>query len=201
VAGIYTCSSPHSRIRHNVVHDVARRDYGGWGIYPDQGSQDLLIQKNLVYRCQDGALFVHHCRNITAENNIFAFSGQALLERYGVGGFELTARRNLFYFHEGRAIGSSGIANSGTDVCVFDSNLYYNDSGQPVMFGDKTFAEWQAAGQDKNSLVADPLFADPNHGDFKLHSGSPATTIGFEPWESDLEAVGPRPLSASSNED
>ena len=74
VAGIYTCSTPGSRIRYNRVHDVSRRDYGGWGIYPDQGSHDLLIQKNLVYRCQDGALFAHHNRNITAENNIFAFN-------------------------------------------------------------------------------------------------------------------------------
>ena len=60
-----------------LVHDVARRDYGGWGIYPDEGSHDLLIRKNLVYRCQDGALFAHHNRNITAENNIFALNRSA----------------------------------------------------------------------------------------------------------------------------
>ena len=38
LAGIYTCSTPKSRIAFNVVHDVTRRDYGGWGIYPDEGS-------------------------------------------------------------------------------------------------------------------------------------------------------------------
>ena len=190
VAGIYTCSTPGSRIRYNRVHDVSRRDYGGWGIYPDQGSHDLLIQNNLVYRCQDGALFAHHNRNITAENNIFAFNRATQIERYGIGGFELTCRRNLIYYQEGTAIGASGIENSGTNVCVFDRNLYWNAPGQPVLFGDKSFAEWQAAGQDKNSLVADPLFVDPAQGDFRLRPGSPAAKIGFEPW--DLSIVGPR---------
>ena len=119
LAGIYTCSTPGSRIRYNVVHDVSRRDYGGWGIYPDQGSHDLLIQKNLVYRCQDGALFAHHNRNITAENNIFAFNRAAQIERYGIGGFELTCRRNLVYYQEGKAVGDYGSGHCGRDVCAF----------------------------------------------------------------------------------
>lgn len=196
VAGIYTCSTPDSRIRYNRVHDVRRRDYGGWGIYPDEGSHNLLIQNNLVYRCQDGALFAHHNRNITAENNIFAFSGTAQIERYGIGGFELTCRRNIIYYHEGLAIGSSGIENSKTNVCLFERNLYWNASGQPVLFADKTFAQWQATGQDRGALVADPLFVDPPHGDFALRPGSPAAQIGFEPWDTTL--VGPRPVPAKS---
>ena len=48
VAGIYTCSTPDSRIAYNVVHDVTRRDYGGWGIYPDQGSHELLIRSTVI---------------------------------------------------------------------------------------------------------------------------------------------------------
>ncbi|MDB6135406.1 MAG: putative pectin lyase [Verrucomicrobiales bacterium] len=193
VAGIYTCSTPATRIRYNRVHDVSRRDYGGWGIYPDEGSHDLLIQNNLVHRCQDGALFAHHNRNITAENNIFAFNGTAQIERYGTGGFELNCRRNIIYYQEGLAVGSSGIGNSGTGVCVFDRNIYWNTSGAPVLFGSKSFAGWQALGQDGHSLIADPLFMDPKQGDFKLRPESPAPQTGFEPW--DTSAVGPRPLS------
>jgi hypothetical protein len=190
VAGIYTCSTPGSRIRYNRVHDVSRRDYGGWGIYPDEGSHDLLIQNNLVYRCQDGGLFAHHNRNITAENNIFAFSRRTQIERYGIGGFELNFRRNIVFFTEGKAVGDGGTGKSGRNVCAFDRNLYWNASGQPVVFGDKTLTQWQAVGQDKDSLVVDPLFIDPNNGDFRLGQGSPAAKAGFEPW--DLKAVGPR---------
>lgn len=193
VAGIYTCNTPSTRIRYNRVHDVSRRDYGGWGIYPDQGSHDLLIQKNLVYRCQDGALFAHHNKNITAENNIFAFNHAAQVERGGIGGFELACRRNLIYYKEGKAIGTYGIGNSGPNVCAFDHNVYWNASGKPVLFGTKSFSEWQAAGQDKDSLIADPLFVEPDKGDFRLGQGSPAAKIGFESW--DLTAVGPRPGS------
>ncbi len=130
LAGIYTCSTPGTRIRYNLVHDVARRDYGGWGIYPDEGSHDLLIEKNLVFRCQDGALFAHHNRNITAENNIFAFNRAAQVERGGIGGFELTCRRNLVYYTEGKAVGDYGSRRCGRDVCAFDRNLYWNASGR-----------------------------------------------------------------------
>jgi hypothetical protein len=197
LAGIYTCSSPNSRIAYNVIHDVGRREYGGWGIYPDEGSHDLLIQKNLVYRCQDGALFAHHNHNVTAENNIFAFNRGAQIERGGLGGFELTCRRNLLEFMEGTAVGDYGGANWGPAVCAFDDNLYWNASGGPVRFARMTFSDWQKAGQDTNSLVADPQFADPERGDFTLRSGSPARQIGFEPW--DFSGGGPRPLSRPPN--
>ena len=116
LAGIYTCSTPKSRVAFNVVHDVTRRDYGGWGIYPDEGAHDLLIRQNLVYRCQDGALFAHHNRDITAENNIFALNPGAQLERGGIGGFELTCRRNLIYYADGMAVGNYGSEHTGRDV-------------------------------------------------------------------------------------
>ena len=198
LAGIYTCSSPGSRIARNVVHDVARRDYGGWGIYPDQGSYDLLIEKNLVYRCQDGALFAHHNHDITAQNNIFALNHSAQIERGGTGGFELTCRRNIVYYLQGKAIGSYGSRHCGRDMCAFDRNLYWNASGKGVFVGKQSFSEWQATGQDTDSLIADPLFADPAHGDFTLQVGSPAAQIGFEPW--DMSAVGPRPSSGTTKQ-
>ena len=196
LAGIYTCSTPGSRVAYNIVHDVVRRDYGGWGIYPDEGSHDMVIQKNLVYRCQDGALFAHHNHDITAENNIFAFSRSAQIERGGIGGFALACRRNLVYYLEGKAIGDYGGERWGRDICAFDRNLYWNASGKPVLFANKSWSEWQATGQDKDGLIADPLFVDPAHGDFTLRPGSPASQIGFQPW--DLSAIGPRPPSARS---
>ncbi|HEV3004455.1 MAG TPA: hypothetical protein VGX78_08330, partial [Pirellulales bacterium] len=56
--------------------------------------------------------------------------------------------------------------------------------------GKMDFAEWQAAGQDRTSLIADPMFVDPEKGDFQLRPGSPAARIGFQPW--DFSSVGPR---------
>ena len=89
----------------------------------------------------------------------------------------------------------TGIENRGTRVCALGQNLYWNASGQPVLFGNKGLAEWQAGGQDTNSMVADPWFVDPARGDFRLRPGSPAKQIGFEPWG--LPKVGPRSGSRS----
>jgi hypothetical protein len=150
----------------------------------------LLIQKNLVFRCQDGALFAHHTRDITAENNIFALNRTSQIDRGGVGGFELTCRRNLVYYTEGKAIGDYGSEKCGRDVCAFDHNLYWNAAGRPALFGKRNLSQWQALGQDKHSLIADPLFMDAKKGDFRLRTRSQAAQIGFEPW--DFSAVGPR---------
>ena len=81
--------------------------------------------------------------------------------------------------------------NSGTNLCVFDENLYWNVSGKPVLFGNKSLAEWRALGQDRHSVIADPLFVDAAHGEFRLRPRSPAARIGFRDW--DTSAVGPRP--------
>jgi len=190
LAGIYTCSTPGTRIRYNLVHDVARRDYGGWGIYLDEGSHDTLVKQNVGFHCQDGAFFAHHTHDIVAENNIFALNPAAQIERGGIGGLELTARRNIIYYKQGKAIGDYGAGNIARTVCRFDQNLYWNSSGKPPLFGPLSVAQWQAAGQDQNAVVADPLFTNPDKLDFSFRPNSPASQMGFESW--DLRAVGPR---------
>ena len=74
---------------------------------------------------------------------------------------------------------------------VIDHNLYWDLSGKPVSFPGGALKDWQARGHDKHSLVADPLFANPKKGDFRLKPGSPAEKIGFKPF--DYSAAGVRP--------
>jgi hypothetical protein len=58
-------------------------------------------------------------------------------------------------------------------------------------FGKRSFEQWQEVrGQDKHSRIADPLFVDPEHGNFALKPGSPALAIGFQ--RIDVSRVGPR---------
>jgi len=149
-----------------------------------------------VAALQDGALFVHHSRNITAENNIFAMNPGTQIDRGGIGGFELTFQANLIYYRQGTAVGSYGIHRSARDICAFDRNLYWNASGNPIRFGSQSLSQWQAAGQDRETLIADPLFVDPDHGDFRLRPDSPAPRMGFKPWV--FSAVGPRPGSETA---
>jgi parallel beta helix pectate lyase-like protein len=197
MGGIYTegiCAG--SRIRYNLVHDIRSREGDDEiGIYHDSGA-DILVEKNLAYRCTP--VHIHYTRNITLENNIFAFGKWAEVSIAGVFDTpmpEYSFRRNIVYFSEGRVVGSW---NPNNRNCAYDRNLYWNASAKPLMFGDKGlgFAEWQAAGKDLNSIIADPLFLDPEHGDFRLRPGSPAAQIGFEPW--DMSSVGPRSSSGAS---
>lgn len=52
-----------------------------------------------------------------------------------------------------------------------------------------TWDEWRKEGYDADSVVADPLFADPARDDYRLKPGSPAFTLGFEPIP--VEKIGP----------
>ena len=86
----------------------------------------------------------------------------------------------------------------------FHGNVYWNGSGTlsasfpgdsggmhgfSTVRGNASFAEWQAAGHDRESVIADPMFVDAAHSDFRLKEGSPALARGFEPLR--MEGVGP----------
>jgi hypothetical protein len=53
------------------------------------------------------------------------------------------------------------------------------------------WAAWQALGFDTHSLVADPLFVDPDKDDYRLQPDSPAFKLGFQPIP--VEKIGPYP--------
>jgi hypothetical protein len=53
-----------------------------------------------------------------------------------------------------------------------------------------SFEDWQAAGKDEGSVIADPLFVNASNYDFRLLPKSPALKLGFQ--RIDLTTVGPR---------
>ena len=46
--------------------------------------------------------------------------------------------------------------------------------------GTRTFQQWQEQDKDLNSVIADPLFIDPDKGDFRPRKDSPALKLGFK---------------------
>ena len=82
-------------------------------------------------------------------------------------------------------------ADWSTSLFNCSSNIYWNFAGQSFHFANKSFAEWQAGGQDTGSLNIDPLFENPTQGDFRLKPASPAFALGFEPF--DISAAGLEP--------
>ncbi|MGA3325400.1 MAG: right-handed parallel beta-helix repeat-containing protein [Terriglobia bacterium] len=167
--------------RNNQCHDVTRYEYGGWGIYTDEGSSQILIENNVVYRTQDAGFHQHYGRENIVRNNIFALGQMAQIQRTRKEPhLSFTFEHNIVYWKEGKLL-------QGTwkdDQFHLDYNLYWQASGQPIQFVKESLEEWQKRGLDTHSLVADPLFADPEHGDFTLKPGSPAAKIGFQPIES-----------------
>jgi parallel beta-helix repeat protein len=169
---------PGSVERNNLCHDVSRYAYGGWGIYTDEGSSQITIENNLVYRTQDGGFHQHYGRENIVRNNIFALGQMGQIQRSRQEDHvSFTFEHNIVYWNQGKLL-------QGTwknDQFHLDYNLYWQAAGQPIQFVKESLTDWQKHGQDVHSLVADPLFADPEHGDFTLKPGSPAAKIGFQP--------------------
>lgn len=189
MGGIYTLGmQPGTVIRNNLIHDITSFTYGGWGIYPDEGSSNMLIENNVVYRCASAGFHQHYGRENTVRNNIFAFNRDfQLMRTRAEPHLSFTFERNIVYFDQGRLLGSNW---TGSQFRM-DRNIYYDARSTPIRFAGKSWDEWKAAGQDIHSVIADPLFVNAENYDFRLRDNSPALKLGFRPI--DLSTVGPRP--------
>lgn len=189
MGGIYTLGTqPGTVIRNNIFHDIYSHTYGGWGIYPDEGSTRILIENNITYRTKSAGFHQHYGKENTVRNNIFALAKEyQVMRTRAEEHVSFTFERNIVYFEEGELLGSNW---SGSNY-QFDYNLYWNPKTRNFKFADWTWDEWRAKGQDTHSKIADPQFVDPEHYDFGLKSGSPALDLGFQPI--DVSQVGPRP--------
>lgn len=179
MGGIYTLGiSPGTVIRYNIFHDIYSFSYGGWGIYPDEGSTEILIENNIAYNTKTGGFHQHYGRENIVRNNIFAFSreGQIIRSREEEH-ISFFFERNIVYFNNGQLLGS----NWKNGNYRLDYNCYWDTSRPEVEFKGMSFEEWQAKGQDKHSIIADPLFVNAEEFDFRLNADSPALKLGFKP--------------------
>ncbi len=200
----------HVVIRNNLIHDVwhSPEGYGSWawGIYLGCDTRNCLVENNVVYRAKGGQVVWHGQKNNTIYNNIF-------VETYGTEGDQAQVNyinpgelkhekirllRNIIYY-----------SNPDTDLYFFgfggeperslpmesDYNLIFHTKGKEFVVigglpGVTTFEDWQERGFDTHSIVADPLFTDPENDDYSLRPDSPALKMGFKPI--DLSRVGLR---------
>ncbi|MFO7975482.1 MAG: right-handed parallel beta-helix repeat-containing protein, partial [Candidatus Hydrogenedentota bacterium] len=179
MGGIYLLGrAPGTICRYNRIHDVFSYAYGGWGIYPDEGSTHLHIENNIVYNTKTGGFHQHYGKENRIENNIFAYSHEGQIQRTRMEEhLSFTFRRNIVYFNNGRLL-SSNWSDNQYDL---DFNCYWDEAVGDILFAGHTLEQWREKGQDEHSIIADPLFENPKEFDFRLKPGSPALDVGFEP--------------------
>jgi hypothetical protein len=183
MGAIYTLGIQQGTIiRYNVIHDVDSFTYGGWGLYPDEGSTGIVWEKNVIYRTKSAGFHQHYGRDNVVRNNIFAFGREHQLMRTREEehrSFYFT--NNVVYFNSGSLLGS----NWKNDRYVIEGNVYFDTrpdaAVESLKFSGATLAAWRQRGHDTNSIFADPLFVAPEKGDFSLRPGSPALKAGFQP--------------------
>jgi parallel beta-helix repeat protein len=193
MGGIYTLGvSPGTRICNNLFHHVESYSYGGWGIYTDEGSTDIVIENNVVYRTKDGSFHQHYGKDNIVRNNIFAYSRlRQIVRTRDETHRSFVFEHNIVYYTTGTLLGSNW-AGDRTRY-ELDYNDYWDTSGRPVTFAKATFAQWQAKGQDTHSIIADPQFVDAANYDFRLKPDCAALKMGFKAIDvSKVGLVGPR---------
>ncbi len=187
MGGIYTLGvSPGSRLRYNHIHDIWHYPHVNHakGIYLDQASQHFLVEGNVVHDVASTGFWQHWGQMNTVRNNIFAFAGKS---GFGRGGRTqalkeqpLSFRRNIVY-QSGPLMVDGCFSNRNL---TSDNNVFWHTKQQPVRFDSLAkkgmdLNQWKALGHDRHSVVANPLFRDPERRDFRLKPGSPAYRLGF----------------------
>ena len=197
MGGIYTLGVQlDTVISGNVIHDVAadpgEGGYGGWGVYLDEGSSYILVEKNLVYACGSQGFHQHYGRENIVRNNIFADNaqGQIRISR------EEEHVSDLFF----RNIVVGGDRAMFTNVrgqkWTEEKNLYWDtvrgewvrstresdDVDAPVLPMLWNRLWMRTNGHYTRAMFADPWFRDASNGDYTIADNSPALEIGFEPW-------------------
>ena len=110
---------------------------------------------------------------------------------------EVRLLRNIIcYSNPNAALYSFGYGGKAEKSLPMESdyNLLFHTNGKDFVIrglpGVETFEDWKKLGFDTHSIIADPLFVDPENDDYSLKPESPAFKLGFKPI--DVSRVGLR---------
>ena len=193
MGGVYTLGTSFGTTVHdNVIHDVYSFSYGGWALYCDEGSEGVVMERNLCWNTTDGGFHQHYGTGCVIRNNVFAFNdelGAVRVDRDVVQDIPCTLHfvNNIVYVERGPLVGNNVLKIGG----VWANNVWYDTRGVEAALLDRVgWDEWTKSGRESNGVFADPLFVNAKEFDFSLRPDSPALRLGFRPF--DLSAAGAR---------
>jgi hypothetical protein len=216
MAAIYLLGvQPGTTVRNNFLHDVRRSNYGGSGVYMDEGSSHIVVENNVVCNVDDWGCCQHFGVENIIRNNIFVDcqggleNGRGPRRMHTHGHASFNAMSNIIMTDDTKAVYFHELKNELAEGCpqlFLHNNLYWNKGEGDVFLqrrtaaeagavassdeGKMTLAQAQQQGYDVNSIEADPKLGDVAAGDVSLPEDSPAWKIGFRPI--DISTVGPR---------
>jgi hypothetical protein len=181
-------------IRRNYIHHLVAETGKQSGIRTDGGQMDALISENIIYKCTSQGMTLK--LNNRFENNIIADITEPRIVYLKIveGPMQgASNKRNIFYSFskgctfisepgEGEGLvgeDSRGRVPARMKDIDSDYNIYYCKEDSSI--GEQTLAKLQGDGVDANSKVADPMFVDPENGDFRFKPESPALKMGIVP--------------------
>ena len=200
--GIYIRGAgPGNVIRRNYIHNLESSEPKQSAIRTDGGQRDVLIAENLIYKCKSQGMTLK--LNNRFENNIIAdvIAPRGIYLKIVEGPMNGASNKlNIYYSSlsdckfiaepsEGKGkVGEDRRGRKPARMKDIDSdmNIYYCKANKTL--GENIVKRLQKEGVDFHSLSSDPLFVDPEHGDFRLRPESPALKLGFIPF--DMSKVG-----------
>lgn len=219
MGGIYLLGEQAgTHLRGNHIHDIRGNHYGGWGIYLDEGSSEIMVEGNLVYRTNSQCLHEHWGRANIYRDNIFALASQACAvfahEEHDLW-YNYPSKGILFMRNVVLTDGSAPFIDAQryleANRLDSDFNLFWDVSkGKELPLwkldpwpgiggetGEFTFEQMQEKfGLERNSRQEDPGFADPKNGNFALSADSPVHQLGIKVL--DPSKCGPRSVEGRS---
>lgn len=198
MGGVYTLGTSFGTcISNNVIHSISSLEYGGWGLYNDEGSEGIVWENNLVYDVKDAAYHQHFGRDNIVRNNIFVNAKKAQLALSNAEEHRsVTFDRNIIYWDTDAPFYSgpySSVRIADGDAIVDNVPEEKRATAAKIDWG--TNLVWCAKGAPKlegvpSAVVEDPQFTDASRHNFHLKKDSAALGMGFVPW--DYENVGRR---------
>jgi hypothetical protein len=180
-----------------------------WGIYLDDWASDVTVFGNLIVGNVCGGVNMHGGWDNLIENNIMVNGADRQMSLSPIFS-DLTSdtlrdnviRRNVVAYTKTDALFIWCRPNRWYPEILkeCDHNLYWCMADFDIESPDLDYLmpvgnlqAWRETGFDRNTIVADPCFTDPDHGDFTLRDDSPAYGMGFQ--RIPVEKIGPKGYS------